>query len=165
MMALPARPDGLAAVISTFGDPHKYLDNPAAWEAVTLALVRIPHPLIYAIDTGQLINRIRAHHLLVEHLADTLMACLAAGVPPGRLKYGGAYCWRLKRGVAQLSMHAYGIAVDLEPLENPLGQAWVDDGVMLDPHIIEVFEARGWFGGYQFKDRSDPGHWQWVLGC
>jgi hypothetical protein len=155
------RPEGLAEVIEVFGDPHRYVSAPEVWEAETLRIVQLSQPLIYAIDTGLSISRVRAHRYLVEHLAETLMTCLDAGVPPGRMKYGGCYCWRTKRSGHHLSLHAWGIAVDLEPTENPYGEPWRDDGIGLDPRVIDTFRHSHWKWGGEFTP-PDPMHFQWA---
>jgi hypothetical protein len=161
---VPNRPTSMDGVIATFGDPGPYVNDKAAWEARVLDQAALPQPLVYAYDQHQPIRRVRAHRFLVTHLADTLMACLQAGVPPQRLKYGGSYSWRVVRGGSRLSLHTWGIAVDVEPAENPLGEEWVNDGRRLDPRVIDVFKARGWFWGGDFQRRADPQHFQWASG-
>src|SRR5215469_13894828 len=111
----PIRPNGLNAVIATFGDPRPFVDSKDQWEQQSLILVPLGNSLIYAYDPTLKVARVRAHRLIAQHLADTLDACLTAGVPTSRLKYGGCYVWRPKRTAAELSLHTWGIAVDLEP--------------------------------------------------
>ena len=110
-MTLPPRPEGLQEVISAFGDPRPFVNTKAIWEERALEMMPLAVPLIYAYDASQSVRRVRAHRLMVEHLVATLQACLAAGVPLQRMKYGGCYQWRPKRTAAQLSLHTWGIAV------------------------------------------------------
>lgn len=161
---LPRKPNGLNEIINTFGDPRMFVNQKDVWEAMSLQIRDLPQSLIYAFDTNQIIHRVRAHKRVVDHLAMTLMECLARGVPKERLKYGGSYQWRSKRVSASLSTHTWGIAVDIEPTENPMGTRWVDDGKHLDPRIIEIFEAQGWFWGERFASGPDPMHFQWATG-
>jgi hypothetical protein len=163
-MALPGRPNGVTGVVATFGDPRPFVNSKEAWEQNALATVPLPLPLIYAYDTSQPVRRVRAHRLLAAHLADTLIECLSAGVPVARIKYGGCYMWRAKRTSNDLSLHAWGIAVDLEPAENPLGEPWADDGKKLHSVIIETFKAHGWFWGGEFQGTKDAQHFQWATG-
>ena len=163
-MTLPPRPEGLQEVISVFGDPRPFVNTKAVWEESALAMMPLAVPLIYAYDASQSVRRVRAHRLMVEHLVATLQACLAAGVPLQRMKYGGCYQWRPKRTAAQLSLHTWGIAVDLEPAENPLGEPWADDGRRLHPAIIDTFKKHGWFWGGEFEKTLDPQHFQWATG-
>ena len=162
-MNVPERPDGLDAIRATFGDPRPYYDAKSGWEDRQLVYCPLPRPLRYAYDPAALITRVRAHRLIASHLVETLMACLDAGVPVERLQYGGAYCWRAKRGGMTLSVHTWGAAVDVEPAANPLGQPWQDDGMMLDPRVVSVFESRGWWWGGHWQ-RPDAQHFQWPVG-
>jgi hypothetical protein len=161
---LPERPKGLNEVVHVFGDPRPLVNSKSEWERESLTTVLLKHPLVYAYDTNQRIQRVRAHTLLAQHLADTLDKCIEAGVSADRLKYGGCYAWRAKRTSAQLSLHTWGIAVDLEPGENPLGEVWKDDGKRLLPQIIATFKAEGWFWGGDFQGTKDPQHFQWATG-
>ena len=165
----PLRPTGLAALCATFGNPGNFLEDKARWEALTLTRVPLVTPLRYAYPhpvTGapQMVSTVWAHHLIARRLVDTLQACLDAGVPHDRLVYGGCYTWRAQRGGTKLSTHAWGIAVDLDPVHNPLGAEWKDDGVMLHPGIIHTWQQMGWFWGGAFHRRLDPQHMQWVTG-
>jgi hypothetical protein len=161
----PVRPNGSQQVITTFGDPRSYVNDKTQWEQQALLTRPLPRSLIYAYDTTQKITRVRAHRLLADHLVATLEECLNRGVPLQRLKYGGCYQWREKRTVAgELSLHTWGIAVDLDPAENPLGQPWANDGRRLDPKVIQAFKDLGWFWGGDFQHTKDPQHFQWATG-
>lgn len=165
IVTVPDRPDGKAAVVATFGDPLPFVNDKAEWEREVLISLHLPRPLIYAYDATRLVTQIRAHRLIAQHLVDTYMACLDAGVPLDRLKYGGTYCWRGQRGDGSLlSLHTWGIATDVEPAENPRGMPWRDNGRMLDPRVVDVFEGHGWFWGNRFHAVPDAMHFQWATG-
>lgn len=160
-MTTPPVPNGLAAIRATFGDPLEFLNDKATWERTRLVTRQLVTPLAYAYGPAA-VTRIRAHNLIANELVAALEACLAAGVPRERLKYGGCYVWRAKRGAAsRLSLHTWGVAVDLEPAENPFGSRWADDGRMLDARIVTTFTGRGWRWGDDFRD---PMHFQWATG-
>lgn len=167
MANLPPLPHGLDAVMATFGDPHPYADHEMGWEIKYLTMLVLPQPLIWSVNPEQPIRRLRAHKLIAQHMVDTLMACLDAGVPPERMKFGGAYAWRTKRGSStNLSLHTWGIAIDIEPVENPMGIAWeeLDPATRLDERIIDVFLDKGWYWGNDFSGRHDSQHWQFAEG-
>src|SRR5260221_7369782 len=127
---LPPRPNGYAEVVATFGNPLDYLNFKAGWEREALVSLHLPRPLLYAYDRSRRVSVVRAHRLIAQHLVDTLMACLDAGVPVERMAYGGTYCWRAQRGAAVFSMHTFWIAIDIQTGAKPMGKAWVDDGSM-----------------------------------
>lgn len=155
------KPSGLTEIIATFGDPWAYATNKAAWESKILAIRTLPAHLEYAYAPLD-IRKIRAHKLIVDELVAALMECFEAGVPRSRMKYGGCYTWRSQRGSSKLSTHTWGIAVDLDPAENPLGKRWINDGKMLDPRIIGIFQDRGWKWGGEFS-RPDAQHFQLAV--
>lgn len=157
------RPHGLAAIRETFGDPRPFANDKGGWERHALAYRPLRTPLPYAYDRDVVITRVRAHRLIVDELVAALAECLDAGVPAARLVYGGCYVWRPMRGGTKLSTHTWGIAVDLDPANNPQGTAWRDDGVMLDRRIIETFLRRGWKSGDDFST-PDPQHFQFASG-
>ena len=71
-------------------------------------------------------------------------------------QYGGCYVPRfIDRDPSKpLSMHAFGLAVDLNVKDNPLGSAG-----NMDPRVVEVFDDWGFeWGG--FWDRPDPMHFE-----
>jgi hypothetical protein len=73
--------------------------------------------------------------------------------------FGGAYAYRTVRGSTRLSLHAYGAAIDLDPVRNPLHQAWKPLR-MMDLGVVETFEAAGWTRGGRFTSRPDCMHFQ-----
>jgi hypothetical protein len=82
--------------------------------------------------------------------------------------YGGGFCPRLIRGASSLSMHALGLAVDFDPLNNPLGAPPERCAFGTSPdgqRVVEIFERWGWFWGGRFSGRTDCQHFQFVTGC
>ena len=92
-----------------------------------------------------------------------------------------AFCFRRLTGGGDLSEHAYGFAVDINPLYNPYVRSW-DDGSLLilpptgadyierDPKVkgkiypgnvcYNAFISRGWEWGGDWKDMDDNHHFQ-----
>jgi len=139
-------PHGLPNICRVYGNPFNYVDRKDAWESQILKVVPLKHRLPYAYGPSD-VYRIRGHHLVVDEMADALMECLDKGVPAERLAYGGIYCWRAQRGYSQLSTHTWGIAIDLDPANNPLGKPWDGGDRMIHPTIVSVFEGRGFTWG------------------
>lgn len=79
----------------------------------------------------------------------------------GLTKYGGAYVYRAKRGSIQLSMHSFGIAIDIDPEGNPLGAT----STTFPKWFINCWKKAGFTWGGNFKGRKDPQHFQYAKGC
>ncbi len=71
--------------------------------------------------------------------------------------YDGVYEPRLVRGsTTKISMHAYGLAIDLNQADNQLNEKsnWSDA-------FVQAWRDVGWNWGGDFVDRKDPMHFQW----
>jgi hypothetical protein len=76
--------------------------------------------------------------------------------------FGGTFNYRLVRGGSSLSLHAYGIAIDLDPAHNALG----DTTPRMPAFVVKAFEDKGWFWGGRWKgSRCDGMHFQRARGC
>lgn len=92
-----------------------------------------------------------------------------------------AFCFRQLTGGGELSEHAYGFAVDINPLYNPYVRRWEDDSLLILPpagaDYIErnpdikgticagnvcynAFVSRGWEWGGDWTDIDDNHHFQ-----
>jgi len=152
-------PSGLPAIKSVYGDPLPYLNDKPIWEAMILETRPLRTPLPYAYADA-MVTQVRAHKLVVDAIVQCLMTCVDLGVPLEYLRYGGCYCWRAMRGVdpLRLSTHAFGIAVDLDPMRNPMGSPGV-----LPPVVVDTFEGAGFTWGGRWQ-RPDPMHAQAASG-
>lgn len=103
-------------------------------------------------------RRLYVHGLIVDPLTLALARCVALG--DGYLIQSlGCFSPRAKRSdPAQLSLHSWGVAVDLNQATNPVGER----GDIPDAWI-EIWEAIGWTWGGRFR-RRDPMHMQWASG-
>lgn len=118
-----------------------------------LRTVRLPYQmrLSWAL-TAAPVDRIRCHRLVADDLCSILaeikaevyqgdMAALAAA---GLDILGGVYnLRRMRDNPGKWSMHAWGIAIDLDPLRNDLRTPWPSRATM-PVQVIEVFERHGW---------------------
>lgn len=93
--------------------------------ACTRGVVELPFPFRVAWNTAQRISRFACH----EKLAKPFSAWLSAAAKEygetrfrdlGLDLYGGCFHYRKMRGGQTLSLHAYGAAIDLDPLRNQL---------------------------------------------
>ena len=124
-----------------------FIDPDPAWVASNITTGSVP-----------ILGSVRCHRIMIPQLASALQeisdAGLAGEIRPG--DYAGCYVPRFidrdpRRG---LSMHAFGLAVDLNVSTNGLGTA----GDM-HPTIVRIFEKWGFaWGGYW--SRPDPMHFE-----
>ena len=84
----------------------------------------------------------------------------SAGLQGKISSFGGCFSFRPQRTGTELSAHAWGIAIDLNPESNQQGT-----GGNMDTGVIKIFRAAGfeWGGDWQGKVR-DPMHFQFCTG-
>lgn len=99
--------------------------GPAGGPACTAGVVKLPFPFVIAWDASQKVSTFRCHQKVEAPLA-AIFAEAAAHYGETTFRklrldlFGGCYNYRQMRGGAQLSTHAWGIAVDLDPERNQL---------------------------------------------
>jgi hypothetical protein len=153
-----------------YGNPDSNGDGTAdpAWERANLTSLRPPYRMVLAWDTKREVSTIRVHKKAALSLLSVLQGvnALYGGdqkkIERARMHlYGGAYNFRLMRGSTKLSMHAYGAAIDLDPVNNPLGKPWAPANGMIDMQVVRIFEDAGWVWGGRWH-RPDCQHFQAV---
>lgn len=163
----PAPPNGLAEVKSVFGDPG-YLPPGRVdprWEAEFMRKV-YDLPLV-----GHVLY---VNKLIVDPLRRALAAC--SSLRDGYVLHTiGCFAPRAQRGSngAVLSLHTWGIAVDLNPEQNPLIAPCPPDdprrrdrlNYNLPDAWIDAFKRAGFFWGGDFHNRFDSMHFQFATGC
>jgi D-alanyl-D-alanine carboxypeptidase len=108
--------------------------------------------------TVSIIGDVTCHRLMLPQLQAALSEIESRGLG-GELRpgdYGGCYVPRFidRNPSLPLSMHAFGLAVDLNVSTNQLGT----EGDM-DPRIVEIFERWGFVWGGDWS-RPDPMHFE-----
>lgn len=158
----PLAPNGLAEIYATYGDP-KYRPPgtvDAAWESANMVTVR---------DLPLVSHKLYVHSLIATPLRRALARCAVIG--GYQLTTIGCFAPRAQRGSNGflLSLHTWGVAVDLNPETNKLVTPCYED----DPRRAEfdlpmawvnAFKAEGWTWGGDFKHRFDPMHMQMASG-
>ena len=157
-------PHGLAEIIATFGDIHKYVRPDGQldprWQADFLARIRLPFPLRLAWDESQTIDQMTCHRRMTYTYAAVFDRIQQRGLQKRVPTFGGCFAFRPQRTGSKLSTHSWGIAIDLNPGTNLQGSA----GDM-DAALIEIFCSAGfqWGGDWKGKGR-DPMHFQFCTG-
>lgn len=116
-------------------------------------------------DTDTVVRRMTCHRVVAKSLAAVLGNILSLygsveEVQKARMDlFGGCYNFRLTRGGSILSMHSYGIAIDLDPDRNGLGVKYDEKKGMMPQEVVELFAAEGWTWGGKWS-RPDAMHFQ-----
>lgn len=133
-----------------------------AWMRANLIRIGVPFRMTY---DRRPIERITIHRKCAASLTRVLNAIwIASGHNQAVIDawgvsiFGGTFNFRLMRGINQLSMHAYGCAIDLDPARNGLG----DQTPHFDkcPQVVNAFVQEGWEWGGHWPTRKDGMHFQ-----
>lgn len=136
------------------------------WQARALTTLPLPYPMRLSWETQTTVRKITCHRAVASSLRDCLAGILAhygsleAVQAAGMDLYGGCYNFRPMRGSHVLSMHSYGIAIDLDPEHNPMGRKWCDGKGMMPLEVVKIFEGAGWTWGGRWTTRPDAMHFQ-----
>jgi hypothetical protein len=141
---------GKVPIPQNYGDLYAHYGDPADADFQDKFLISIPHTLA----GGKQIHVV-SHICMVPALHDVFAKC------GGLIKdYGGCYNYRPVRGGSSLSLHSWGIAIDLNVEDNPLGSTHPKQPQIL----IDTFKAHGFFWGGDYRHRRDPMHFQRSAG-
>lgn len=164
-----------ASDISSYYGSPKAADGrlSAKWEAQNIVRIELPWDAVLAWDPHTRARAIRVHRLCSASLDRVLRAIWAASgrnqtkiVAWGMNLYGGGFEFRPMRGSSRLSAHAYGAAVDFDPVRNALGDRTPNFANI--PEVRKAFADEGWrWGGDWDRDglssdeaRPDGMHWE-----
>jgi len=145
----PKVPTGKSQIIEIFGQPGKAVCSAGR------VLLPAPIKLSWA-DTE--VTKLACHKLLEDVFTDVFEALFAKNLWSYIKTTGGIYEPRTVTSSQKTSTHAWGIAIDLNPLENPLGAK-----PKMNERVILVFEDRGFVWGGDWS-RPDGMHFQYARG-
>lgn len=94
-------------------------------------------------------QRLYCNRAMVGPLEKALRLLIARGLAKELVEWGGCYNFRAQRGGSSLSLHSWGIAVDVNPKTNALGKT-----PTLSREFVACFKEAGfdWGGEWQRKD-------------
>ncbi|MGH2821259.1 MAG: M15 family metallopeptidase [Actinomycetota bacterium] len=127
--------------------PDGFIKPNRAWLERNIAVAEVP-----------VLGSVTCHRVMVPQLSAALAEIesegLSAHVDPG--DYGGCYVPRFvdRDPDNPLSMHAFGLAVDINVSSNPVGTAG-----NMEPRVIEIFEKWGFEWGGRWS-HPDPMHFE-----
>lgn len=157
-------PSGLDEVIRYFGDP-KPANGEAdeKWKAANMVGV-------YDLPGVQ---KLYVHRRIVAPLRAALAKAAATGFYVTTI---GCFNPRVKSAAPgaepQLSLHAFGAALDIDAKFNPQilrckkddprRALWRASPNRIPDEVIAIFKAEGWIWGGDFRNSFDPMHFQWA---
>jgi hypothetical protein len=105
-------------VISKYGTPN---ENGTGY----IVTIDLPYPMRLAWDKSVRVTKMRCHKLVADQFTAIFKEILATyGLAKiqelGIDLFGGCFNYRKMRGGSSLSMHSWGIAIDLDPERNKL---------------------------------------------
>lgn len=120
----------------------------ARWESRALTTINTPFHFHLAWDKETVIRKIRVHKVAAQSLANAIQDLSLRGKDWldlwGVNVFGGCYGFRVNENGRGLSLHSYGLAIDLSPERNPLGQKWDGRRNMMPREAVDIFTGHGW---------------------
>ena len=146
----PARPAELKA---RFGEPAVALPYGEDWVRLNPGFLR-RHIVTHRVP---LLGAVTCHRRMIPALRAALAALQRRGL--GHLvdaaEYAGCYAPRRIQPSGTLSLHAWGLAVDLNAASNPVGGRSNQD-----PRLVRAMERHGFSWGGDFPTVPDPMHFE-----
>jgi len=146
----PSRP---VKVKAAFGEPAARLPYGASWITLDPGFVA-RHVVTRRVP---LLGAVTCHRAMIAPLRAALgeLARRGLGGVVDRGDYAGCYAPRRIAGVGKLSLHAWGLAVDLNARANPfLGRSHQD------MRLVRTMERHGFTWGGRWPVRRDPMHFE-----
>lgn len=150
------RPRGLWQVVQAFGDPA---NNHAAWRRANIVRAYAPAGFIFDTQEGGPRDYVQVHRKLKPHFEALFQAIARAGLWNAIQPVSGPYAFRKKRRGKGLSIHSFGIAIDIQPNLHPPEQIRSYPSL----RVVEIFRDYGFHWGIFFKT-PDPHHFQFATG-
>lgn len=131
-----------------------------------LTVIDLPYPMRLAWDTDSSVIKMRCHKLAAERFKKVFKEILQVyGLKRiqelGIDLFGGCFHYRQKRQGSSLSMHSWGIAIDLDPSRNGMNTSVKQANFSKEEYkaLRGIFKKNGFeWGGDLWK--KDCMHWQ-----
>lgn len=155
MLKLEYVPKGLAEITSYYGIPSE-----EGFRAAHMVRLELPFALTASWDEEKQIKSLLLHKKVVVVMEDALKEILelVGEEKLQELKWnylGDALAFRKKKDGRELSTHAWGIALDLNPILGPFAKPCKSYPMV----IVNAFERRGFVWGGRWA-RQDGMHFQ-----
>lgn len=120
-------------------------------ESKFMTLWDVPEEL----EIGVIPKRIYCNKDMVKPLTKAFKALIKSGCVSELKTWDGCFNIRKMRGGNQMSLHSWGVAVDVNAFENGLGGE-----PKLTPEFVKCFTDAGFDWGGNWKSRKDGMHFQ-----
>lgn len=126
--------------LDKWGDPNTRED-----EGKYMVMWDVPSEL----EIGVIPKRLYCNKAIIQPLSQAFKNLITRGYVKELKTFDGCFNIRSKRGLSSMSLHAWGIAIDLNAFENGLNQI-----PKLSPGFVKCFTDAGfdWGGSWQRKD-------------
>ncbi len=144
---------------AVYGDPSK-----PAFQSKWLEIFPLPADIaaIFPPYPGvPHITRIQMNKYTWPAFCAVMRELIATGLHKEFKTYDGCVNLRLKRGINEYSIHSWGLALDFNAAQNPLGVAWGTRKGMFSKAFLDVWRKHGWVCGADFT-RGDGMHFQFT---
>lgn len=131
-----------AQALKKYGDPFKEA-NMVIWD--------VPGHL----EVGVIPKRLYCNKDMVLPLSTAFTNLVARGKTTELKTFDGCFNIRKKRGLSSMSLHSWGIAIDVNAAWNQLGTKG-----NLSPEFVKCFTDAGFDWGGDWTGRCDPMHFQ-----
>jgi len=128
-----------------FGDPLTTND-----EGKYMVMWDVPPTL----EIGVIPKRLYCNKLMIQPLTTAFSNLISRNVVQELKTWDGCFNIRKKRGLASMSLHSWGLAIDVNAAWNGLGME-----SKLSPEFVKCFTDAGFHWGGQWS-RKDPMHFQ-----
>ena len=128
-----------------FGDPLTTND-----EGTYMVMWDIPPTL----EIGIIPKRLYCNKLMIQPLTTAFSNLISRNVVHELKTWDGCFNIRKKRGLASMSLHSWGLAIDVNAAWNGLGME-----SKLSPEFVKCFTDAGFHWGGEWS-RKDPMHFQ-----
>lgn len=108
-----------------------------------------------ALEIGVIPKRIYCNKDLVDPLQQAFQNLIATGHVNELKTWDGCFNIRKKRGLSSMSLHSWGIAIDVNAFENGLGKE-----PKLSSGFVKCFKDAGFDWGGDWTTRKDGMHFQ-----
>ncbi len=141
-----------AQLIAKFGDPYK---DRLGFERKWMVLWVVPKDIRTEIPCMP--PKIYLNKVIRDVLENTFRDIIEQGLQAEIVSFDGVFNIRSKRGSSGISLHSWGIAIDINARLNPFrGEVTWSDA------FLQVWRDAGWICGADWSTASKDGmHFQW----